>query len=324
MANGTVGKVVQVLGAVIDCEFPADHMPSIFNAVKIRRDDSSVAAALTGGGVGKSSSKLNPELVLEVEQHIGNNWVRCVAMDTTDGIRRGMDAVDTGAPISVPVGEPTLGRLFNVIGEPTDENGPVISKDDVAIHRLPIHRLAPTFQEQATKTEMFETGIKVIDLVAPFTKGGKTASWSILVVVGDNKGRVGVGIGKARGIPDAIRKAEEAARRDMFPVPMIGSTIPHEIRAVSGTAQVMLRPAAPGTGVKAGGAVRACLEACGIHDVLAKSLGSRNAINMAYATIAAFELLLSPEEVAQRRNIDVKRLTPWIEKARKEEADAAH
>ncbi|NDE08593.1 MAG: F0F1 ATP synthase subunit beta, partial [Chloroflexi bacterium] len=102
MANGTVGKVVQVLGAVIDCEFPADHMPSIFNAVKIRRDDSSVAAALTGGGVGKSSSKLNPELVLEVEQHIGNNWVRCVAMDTTDGIRRGMDAVDTGAPISVP------------------------------------------------------------------------------------------------------------------------------------------------------------------------------------------------------------------------------
>ena len=175
MANGTVGKVVQVLGAVIDCEFPAGHMPSIFNAVKIRRDDSSVAAALTGGGVGKSSSKLNPELVLEVEQHIGNNWVRCVAMDTTDGIRRGMDAVDTGAPISVPVGEPTLGRLFNVIGEPTDENGPVISKDDVAIHRLPIHRLAPTFEEQATKTEMFETGIKVIDLVAPFTKGGKTA-----------------------------------------------------------------------------------------------------------------------------------------------------
>ena len=192
MANGTVGKVVQVLGAVIDCEFPAGHMPSIFNAVKIRRDDSSVAAALTGGGVGKSSSKLNPELVLEVEQHIGNNWVRCVAMDTTDGIRRGMDAVDTGAPISVPVGEPTLGRLFNVIGEPTDENGPVISNDDVAIHRLPIHRLAPTFEEQATKTEMFETGIKVIDLVAPFTKGGKTAIFG------------GAGVGKTVTIMELI------------------------------------------------------------------------------------------------------------------------
>ena len=162
------------------------------------------------------------------------------------------------------------------------------------------------------------------DKVFKTHKGGKTASWSILVVVGDNKGSVGVGIGKARGIPDAIRKAEEAARKNMFKVPMIGSTIPHEIEAVSGTARVVLRPAAPGTGVKAGGAVRACLEACGIHDVLSKSLGSRNAINMAYATVEAFRGLTAPEAVADRRGIDVKQLTPWIEKARKEEADAAH
>ncbi len=156
-------------------------------------------------------------------------------------------------------------------------------------------------------------------------KGGKTASWSILVVVGDNKGSVGLGLGKARGIPDAIRKAEEAARKAMFKVPMIGDTIPHEINAVSGTASVMLRPAAPGTGVKAGGAVRLCLEAAGIHNVLAKSLGSRNAINMAYATIAAFQSLANPEDVASRRDMDVKALVPWLEKARKEEEfNASH
>jgi len=155
-------------------------------------------------------------------------------------------------------------------------------------------------------------------------KGGKTASWSILVVVGDNKGSVGVGLGKARGIPDAIRKAEEAARKAMFKINMIGDTIPHEVRAVAGSSQVMLRPASPGTGVKAGGAVRACLEAAGVHNVLAKSLGSRNAINMAYATIAAFEALNSPETLAEARGLDVKDLVPWLSKARKEEADAAH
>ena len=107
--------------------------------------------------------------------------------------------------------------------------------------------------------------------------------------MGDNKGSVGVGLGKARGIPDAIRKAEDSARKNMFKVSMIGATIPHNIVGRWGTAEIVLRPAAPGTGVKAGGAVRACLEACGIHDVLAKSLGSRNATNMAYATINAFE-----------------------------------
>jgi small subunit ribosomal protein S5 len=155
-------------------------------------------------------------------------------------------------------------------------------------------------------------------------KGGKTASWSVLVVVGDNKGLVGVGLGKARGIPDAIRKAEEAARKAMFKVPMIGDTIPHAVTAKCGTAQVVLRPASPGTGVKAGSAVRACLEAAGVHNVLAKSWGSRNAVNMAYATIEAFRALTVPEKTAEMRNLDVNELIPWLAKARKEEADAAH
>src|SRR5829696_10151702 len=116
MAAGTVGKVVQVLGAVIDCEFPAEQMPSIFNAVEIRRTRANQGAAGGDGATGQADDAVNstlPErLVLEVEQHIGNNWVRCVAMDTTDGIRRGMDVTDTGGPITVPVGRATLGRLF--------------------------------------------------------------------------------------------------------------------------------------------------------------------------------------------------------------------
>jgi len=155
-------------------------------------------------------------------------------------------------------------------------------------------------------------------------KGGKTASWSVLVVVGDNKGSVGVGHGKARGIPDAIRKAEEAARKQMFQVPMVGTTIPHAVEACWGTAKIILRPASPGTGVKAGSAARACLEAAGIHNVLAKSLGSRNAVNMAYATREAFKSLSVPEKAAERRNLDVNELVPWLSKARKEEEDAAH
>jgi small subunit ribosomal protein S5 len=154
-------------------------------------------------------------------------------------------------------------------------------------------------------------------------KGGKTASWSILVVVGDNKGQIGLGLGKARGIPDAIRKAEEAARKSMFRVPMIGETIPHEVTARYGTATVVLRPAAPGTGVKAGSAVRQCLEAAGVHNVLSKCLGSRNSINVAYATVAAFKELQVPEEAAGRRGADAKKLVHWLEKARKEEADHA-
>ena len=181
-------------------------------------------------------------------------------------------------------------------------------------------------KRESRNTEGPQLDVRVVrtNKVFKTVKGGKTASWSILVVVGDNKGSVGVGLGKARGIPDAVRKAEEAARKAMKPVPMIGTTIPHEITAVSGTARVVLRPAAPGTGVKAGGAIRACLEAAGIHDVIAKSLGSRNAINMAYATIEAFNALSNPEDVAKRRGLEAKQLVPWLERARKEEADAAH
>ncbi len=187
-----------------------------------------------------------------------------------------------------------------------------------------MNRLSGKRESRNTEGPQLDVRVVRTNKVFKTHKGGKTASWSILVVVGDNKGQVGVGLGKARGIPDAIRKAEEAARKNMFRVPLIGRTIPHEIVAVSGTAQVMLKPAAPGTGVKAGGAVRALLEAAGVHDVLAKSLGSRNAINMAYATVAAFQGLRSPEDVAAERGLDPAQLTPWLAKARKEEADAAY
>lgn len=154
-------------------------------------------------------------------------------------------------------------------------------------------------------------------------KGGKTASWSIFVVVGDNKGMVGVGHGKARGIPDAITKAEETARKNMFKIELIGQTIPHEVRATAGAATVVLKPASPGTGVKAGSALRHCLEAAGVHDVLAKCLGSRNSVNIAQATVKAFRMLRSPEQIAARRGVDVNHLVHWLAKARKEEADNA-
>ena len=187
-----------------------------------------------------------------------------------------------------------------------------------------MNRLSGKRESRNTEGPQLDVRVVRTNKVFKTHKGGKTASWSILVVVGDNNGQVGVGLGKARGIPDAIRKAEEAARKNMFTVPRIGRTIPHAIVAKAGTAQVMLKPAAAGTGVKAGGAVRACLEAAGIHDVLAKSLGSRNAINMAYATIEAFRSLNRPEDRAEMRGLESKELVPWLEKARKEEADAAH
>jgi F-type H+/Na+-transporting ATPase subunit beta len=190
MAAGTVGKVVQVLGAVVDCEFPPDSMPSIFNAVEIRRTTGAKATSGNGAAGATESgidATLAERLILEVEQHIGNNWVRCVAMDTTDGIRRGMDAVDSGAPITVPVGRTTLGRLFNVIGETVDGGEPVRAEKN-----YPIHRPSPAFVDQADTVEMFETGIKVIDLIAPFTKGGKTGIFG------------GAGVGKTVTIMELI------------------------------------------------------------------------------------------------------------------------
>ena len=142
------GHVVQVIGPVVDVKFPANRLPSILNAVKIQSG--------------------NIDLTLEVAQMLGDDVVRCVALDSTDGLVRGMPATDTGAPISVPVGEGTLGRVFNLLGNPIDERGPVTADE-----RWPIHRPAPQFEDQVAATQMFETGLKVVDLICPFARGGK-------------------------------------------------------------------------------------------------------------------------------------------------------
>ena len=147
MANGLVRRVI---GTVVDVEFPGGDLPAIFNAINIDISD------------GKT-------LVAEVQQHLGNNWVRCLALDSTDGLRRGSEASDTGAAIQVPVGPSTLGRIFNVLGEPIDPGEPIA--DDVP--RWSIHRSAPPFAEQETQAQMLETGVKVIDMIAPLARGGK-------------------------------------------------------------------------------------------------------------------------------------------------------
>src|SRR5216110_3274209 len=149
-----IGKVVQVIGPVLDVEFESEHLPELYNALEINT---------------KSESGGDIRVTVEVQQHIGRNQVRAVAMSTTDGVVRGMDVVDTGASIAVPVGAPALGRILNVLGEPVD-NGPAIPKSAL---RWPIHRKRPDFIALEPKTEIFETGIKVIDLLAPFVKGGK-------------------------------------------------------------------------------------------------------------------------------------------------------
>lgn len=145
-------------------------------------------------------------------------------------------------------------------------------------------------------------------------KGGRTMSWSALVVVGDRAGVVGCGLGKARGIPEAIRKGIEDARKRLVKVPLFGSTIPHEMVTDFGGAKVLLRPASPGTGVVAGGSMRTILELAGIKDVLAKSLGSPNAINTAWATMLALESMRDVYEVAELRGIDPHVLVPWLER----------
>jgi F-type H+-transporting ATPase subunit beta len=168
MAN-LVGRVTQVQGSVVDVEFPGGDLPEVFEALEISR----------GNG---------DPLVLEVEKHLGLDRVRCVSMDTTDGLQRGLPATATGSPIMVPVGPATLGRIFNVLGLPVDQKGPVEVEE-----YYPIHRPAPLFSEQSTRTEIFETGIKVIDLIAPFTKGGKTGIFG------------GAGVGKTIIIQELIR-----------------------------------------------------------------------------------------------------------------------
>jgi F-type H+-transporting ATPase subunit beta len=168
-AAGATGEIVQITGVVVDIEFPAGQLPEIYNAVETKLPD------------GK-------RLVLEVQQHLGNDRVRAVAMSTTDGLRRGQAVIDTGASIAVPVGPGTLGRIFNVTGDPIDQQGEV-----QATEYRPIHRPAPTFEEQSTAVEILETGSKVIDLIAPFTKGGKIGVFG------------GAGVGKTVIITELIR-----------------------------------------------------------------------------------------------------------------------
>jgi F-type H+-transporting ATPase subunit beta len=167
--TGIKGKIVQVLGAVVDVEFPSDQLPEIFNEL------------LTHPAGAEN------DLALEVEQHLGNNWVRCVAMGSTDGLQRGIEVIDTGAPITVPVGPKTLGRIFNVLGQAVD-NKPEVTDAP----RLPIHRPAPSLEDQITTIEVFETGIKVVDLICPFMKGGKIGAFG------------GAGVGKTVIIQELI------------------------------------------------------------------------------------------------------------------------
>ena len=185
MAQGSVapfgaakGKIVQVIGPVVDVEFEGGKLPKILNALKVTNP---------------SISSAKDNLTLEVAQHLGENTVRTIAMDMSDGLVRGMEARDTGAPIAMPVGPECLGRILNVIGEPVDEMGPVNAKKT-----MPIHRAPPTFQEQSTKVEIFETGIKVIDLLAPYRKGGKIGLFG------------GAGVGKTVLIMELINNVAKA------------------------------------------------------------------------------------------------------------------
>jgi small subunit ribosomal protein S5 len=154
---------------------------------------------------------------------------------------------------------------------------------------------------------------RVVDIsrVAKVIKGGRRFAFRTVVVVGDNKGRIGIGVGKSRVVPDAIRKATDRARTQLKPVNLSGRTIPHEVVAKHAGAEVLLRPASPGTGVIAGGGVRAVLEAVGVRDILTKSMGSANVLNVVYATIKALEQLKSPELEARRRGKDIKEVTPF-------------
>jgi len=161
------GKVIQVIGTVVDVEFPQGKLPKIYNAIEINQNGN--------------------KIVLEAQHHIGNNWVRCLALSPTDGLERGVEAIDTGAPVTVPVGKATLGRLLNVFGEPLDNLGPIETEE-----RLPIHRPPPPLEEQETTTEVLETGLKVIDLITPFTKGGKIGAYG------------GAGVGKTVIIMELI------------------------------------------------------------------------------------------------------------------------
>ena len=165
------GKIVQIIGPVLDIEFP-DKVPALYNALTVEYD-------MPGAGKTK--------LTLEVQQHLGDNWIRAVAMSTTEGLKRGYEVTDTDGPISMPVGEAVMGRVFDVTGQPVDEQGPV-----KADKYLPIHRPAPTLMEQSTSPQLLTTGIKVIDLICPFLKGGKVGAFG------------GAGVGKTVIIMELI------------------------------------------------------------------------------------------------------------------------
>ena len=176
------GRIKQIMGPVVDVEFEAESLPAIFSAIKI--DDAARKISLT----------------IEAASHVGENVVRCVAMGPTDGLVRGMEAVDTGAPIKVPVGPGTLGRIMNILGEPVDERGPI-----VGVRRDPIHRVPPSLEEQRPETEILETGIKVVDLVEPYSKGGKVGLFG------------GAGVGKTVFLKELIRNiAIEHGGRSVF------------------------------------------------------------------------------------------------------------
>ena len=180
MTQGSVGKVVQIIGPVVDVEFASGELPDLENAVEVPAPK--VAQEEEGPGTGEDGT-----IVMEVAQHVGNNWARCIAMTTTDGLLRGTPATDTGAPILVPVGPPTLGRMFNVIGQPIDGKPAPRGAEE-----WPIHRPAPAFTDQVTQPEVFETGIKVIDLIAPILRGGKVGIFG------------GAGVGKTVIITELI------------------------------------------------------------------------------------------------------------------------
>ncbi|MBX3424746.1 MAG: F0F1 ATP synthase subunit beta [Pirellulales bacterium] len=175
--SGNIGRITQVIGSTFDVEFDEAHLPAIYNAVRIQSEHKGVKVDLVG----------------EVQQQLGGGRVRCVALGATDGLIRGQDCVDTGAPVTVPVGEATLGRVFNVLGEPVDGRGPVN-----AAEMWPIHREAPGFSELSTKTELFETGIKVIDLLTPFVRGGKAGLFG------------GAGLGKTVILTELIARIASA------------------------------------------------------------------------------------------------------------------
>ncbi len=190
MSEHNIGSVVQVIGPVVDVAFNPEELPDIYNALRIEET---------------TAGREEVELVVEVQQHIGRGQVRAVAMSSTDGVVRGMEVKDTGQPITVPVGEVALGRILNVLGEPVDAQGPLISEEIAEVERWPIHREAPKFQDLEPKTEIFETGIKVIDLLAPYVKGGKTGLFG------------GAGVGKTVIIQELINNiATEHGGRSVF------------------------------------------------------------------------------------------------------------